>query len=435
MEQGNEGQRWRPQVWFVAAYALLLVLWIAVSEAVIDSVASTPAAAARYGLINEIGLVLLSAGLLYLFTRRALAITEAVRRDAAAHEVPLALLLEQLPVVIWTTDAELRITAVRGRYYPALGYHDDVVGMTMAERLGTDDPEFLPIRAHLDALAGKESRYSFEWHEITFDTVVTPLRAADESVVGCVGVVVDVSERVADERDREATLRRLERLNDEREALLRHLVSAEADERKRIAAGIHDDSIQVITAAGMALDLLAKRPLDPEATGLAARARANISQAIERLRSMVFELRPVELDDAGLAPAIGTLLEKAATESGFEFTLEDRTSRALPGPNRYVAYQVVQESIANIRKHARARRVEVNLSDWDTGVRITIRDDGSGFDPETAGRHHHYGLADIRERAKAVGGSSTVTSAPGEGTCVEILVPGDAKDRSETPGP
>ncbi|HYO61989.1 MAG TPA: ATP-binding protein, partial [Actinomycetota bacterium] len=338
---------------------------------------------------------------------------------------PLALLLEQLPVSIWTTDADLRITSLRGRDIPELRSTPEIVGMTMAERLGTSDPAFPPMKAHLDALEGRESRYTFDWQGVTFDTMVIPLRGEHGRVEGCMGVAVNVTERVESQREREETLRRLERLNVEREALLRHLVKAEEEERKRIASGIHDDSIQVITAAGMALDLLKNRLRDPEAVELAERARANVSHAIDRLRTMVFALRPSALDEAGLAPAIRLLLKKAALQLGFEFSLVDETRAALEPDKRYVVYQIVQESIANIRKHAAARNVDVRLSDEHGSLCVTVRDDGRGFDATGARDQLHFGLTDMRERAQAVGGTCTVTSAEGGGTVVEILIPAD----------
>lgn len=416
---------WRPGRRLVAAYCAFLVLWAVASDAVVASVAEDAPDTERYQLVNKIAFAVVSAALLYALIKQVEARLETARRDVAAHEGPLALLLEQLPVSIWTTDAELRITSLRGRDIPELGSTSEVVGMTMSERLGTSDPAFPPMKAHLDALDGKESRYTFEWQGVTFDTMVMPLRDEDGGVKGCMGVAVNVTERVASQREREETLRRLERLNVEREALLRHLVKAEEEERKRIASGIHDDSIQVITAAGMALDLLKNRLRDPQALELAERARANVSQAIERLRTMVFELRPIELDEAGLAPAIRLLLKRAALQLDFEFSLVDETTAALAPDERYVVYQIVQESIANIRKHADARKVEVRLAEIDGSLCVTIRDDGRGFDVTGPRDPLHFGLADMRERAQAVGGRCTVTSFEGGGTVVEILIPAD----------
>lgn len=434
MDSGRDSHGgWRLGRRLVAAYCAFLVLWAVVSEAVIASVAGD-ADAAGYQLVNKIGFAVVSGGLLYALINRVEARLETARRDVAAHEGPLALLLEQLPVSIWTTDAELRITSLRGRDIPELRSSPEIVGMTMADRLGTSDPDFPPMKAHLDALEGRESRYTFEWKEVTFDTMVTPLRDEDGGVAGCMGVAVNVTERVENQRERESTLRRLERLNVEREALLRHLVKAEEEERKRIASGIHDDSIQVITAAGMALDLLKNRLREPEALELVKRARGNVSQAIERLRTMVFELRPIELDEAGLAPAIRLLLKKAAVQRDIEFSLVDDTTAALEPDKRYVVYQIVQESIANIRKHADAHKVEVRLTEVAGALSVTVRDDGRGFDVAGSREPLHFGLADMRERAQAVGGSCTVSSVPGEGTVVEILVPADS-GRNDRPLP
>jgi signal transduction histidine kinase len=257
------------------------------------------------------------------------------------------------------------------------------------------------------------------------------LRDTAYHIVGCLGFGLDVTERVNSERERSQTLERLEKLNKERETLLGHLVRAEEAERKRIAEGIHDDSIQVMTSAGMEMDLLIDRLSEPDDVELARRSRDLVGDAIGRLRILVFRLRPLALDQAGLAVAARLLLKKATVETGLEFTLSDESTVPLGGEKLYVTYQIIQEAIANVRKHSGARRVDVTFRDGEDGLKVQVVDDGSGFDPATPLEHGHFGLTGMRERAAVLGGICTVTTS-NEGTSIELWVPWDDHRPAQT---
>lgn len=423
MEPVKKGNRsWQPSVRIVAAYVAFVTLWIVLSDTVVAAIASNAAEVTRFQTLKGVFFIIVSAGLLYLLIHRTIDSIRRSQREAAESQGPLDLALSQLPANIWTTDAELKLTTMRGnrdsrrRFDP-----NELLGKRVDELMG---PEAPMVEPHRQALEGKHGRYLQEVDGVKFACTVGPLRSADGEVIGCLGFSLDVTERVEAETERTAAVERLKRLNEEREILLRHLVKAEEEERKRIAAGIHDDSIQVMTSAGMALDLLANQLSDGEDRELALRARSLIADAIGRLRSLVFHLRPVELDETGLGPAVRLLLKKASIEAGFEFTLVDESSRPVAGDKVHVLYQIIQESIANIRKHSGAKHVDARMMDADDGVKVVVRDDGRGFDPaQVRGDHHHFGLTDMRERAQAIGGSCLLTSVPGSGTLVEISIP------------
>ena len=422
MEPVKNGNRsWQPSVRIVAVYVVFLSVWILGSDAMVAAIADSAKEVIRYQTLKGIFFIIVSSGLLYLLIHRTIESIRRSQREAAESQGTLDLALSQLPANIWTTDIELNLTTMRGnrdsrrRFDP-----DQLLGKRIDELMG---PEAPMVEPHRQALEGKHGHYLQEVDGVKFACTVGPLRSADGEVIGCVGFSLDVTERVDAETERTAAVERLKRLNEEREILLRHLVKAEEEERKRIAAGIHDDSIQVMTSAGMALDLLANQLDEGEDRELARRARSLIADAIGRLRSLVFHLRPVELDETGLAPAVRLLLKKASIEVGFEFTLVDESSRPVAGDKVHVLYQIIQESIANIRKHSDAKHVDVRLMDTDDGVKVVVRDDGRGFDPaQVRDNHHHFGLTDMRERAQAIGGSCLLTSSPGSGTLVEISI-------------
>jgi signal transduction histidine kinase len=218
----------------------------------------------------------------------------------------------------------------------------------------------------------------------------------------------------------------LRQLEEQRRELLARLVRAEEEERRRIAADIHDDPIQVITALGMRLDLLRRSLSDPEHLALVESARGTLEAAVAALRSMLFQLHPPALDREGLTPPLRALLDQLQEEAGLRVRLEARTAGEPPPEVRAVLYRIVQEALANVRKHARATSVSVLLEEREGGFGVRVEDDGEGFASGDMGPlPGHLGLPGMRERAELAGGWSRVNSAPGAGTTVEAWVPGE----------
>jgi signal transduction histidine kinase len=147
--------------------------------------------------------------------------------------------------------------------------------------------------------------------------------------------------------------------------------------------------------------------------------------SVGRLRQLVFELRPPLLDEAGLAPALGAYARRVGELGGFAVQVENHLRRELPAELRVIAYRIVQEALANVRGHARARRVVIRLEEADGGALARVSDDGVGFAAELAERRRspgHPGLISMREQA-AAGGWCRVASAPARGTTVELWLP------------
>ncbi|GAA4634899.1 sensor histidine kinase [Actinoallomurus vinaceus] len=194
-------------------------------------------------------------------------------------------------------------------------------------------------------------------------------------------------------------------------------------ERERMAAEIHDTLAQGFTSILMLLQAAdAYIGRDPESArrqvGLAARtARENLAEA----RALVAALPPAPLGGSSLDEAVGRLTERLREELGVaaDYTLTGERRRLSAGAE-VVLLRVAQESLANVRKHAKADRVEVGLAYAAESVRLEIRDDGVGFTP---GASHGFGLHGMRERVGQVGGSLDVRSEPGAGTAVVVEVP------------
>jgi signal transduction histidine kinase len=238
--------------------------------------------------------------------------------------------------------------------------------------------------------------------------------------VGC--IFTDVTERVFAERALAESERR-------RREVLAGMLQAEEDERSRIATELHDDTVQVMTAALLGLDRLsmtARRRGDADLESAVGAARATLEEATDRTRRLMFELRPAILHEQGLSAAVRVLADQTAREA-------DATAHVRCPGGRYgrtteeLVYRTVQEALANVRKHARPRTVSVTLEEADGRLTGEIRDDGRGFDMAEVSRRQsailHLGLDSLIERVRAAGGDAAIDSAPGAGTRVQFAVP------------
>ncbi len=190
------------------------------------------------------------------------------------------------------------------------------------------------------------------------------------------------------------------------------LEGAQEEERRRIAADIHDDPIQVMSAVDVRLQMLGASavPIDP---GQLLELQETVRLSIERLRSLVFELRPATLDREGLVAAIREYVRHTSQETGWTYSIEDELLEEPPPDLRASLYRIAQEAVTNVRKHAAASHVAVLVASTDGGVEVAIRDDGNGFDVAT--------LGDARP-ARA-----------GEGTNVECWLPLDDPEAAPLP--
>jgi signal transduction histidine kinase len=212
-----------------------------------------------------------------------------------------------------------------------------------------------------------------------------------------------------------------------RRRLASMLIAAQEAERRRISEDIHDDTLQVMGAVQLRLEMLLAEIAEPGLREEVGQLAEIVAAATSRLRKLTFDLRPPMLNEHGLAETLRSSLRELAQDHGVAWELEDRLA-AEPGDEpRAVLFRIAQEALANVRKHAGATRVRIGLHAVDGGVLLVIRDDGSGV-PGAAGAAAdpvpgHLGLQTMRERAELAGGSFSVSSREGAGTWVEAWLP------------
>jgi signal transduction histidine kinase len=212
----------------------------------------------------------------------------------------------------------------------------------------------------------------------------------------------------------------------ERRRLVARVVRASEEERARIAADIHDDTVQAMTAVGLRLGLLRRRLGETPQLEALDDLEESVRSSISRLRNLIFELRPPELDREGLASAVRHRLQQLSEELGLAYELEAELQREPEAETRTIAYRIVQEALTNTRKHAGATRVQIVFDTRGVGLFGSVRDDGSGFSMEQLAdrrRLGHLGVVAMRERAEVAGGWLRIESAPGAGTHVEFWIP------------
>jgi NarL family two-component system sensor histidine kinase LiaS len=195
---------------------------------------------------------------------------------------------------------------------------------------------------------------------------------------------------------------------------------ATLEERNRLARDLHDSVKQQVFATTMTLgtaETLWER--DPEAAReKVAQALALCRQAQQELSGLIHELRPVVLEDKGLASALREYVARWSRQTGIEANVVVQGERTLAPELEQALFRVVQEALANAAKHSEARHVGVTLSNPQDAVLLEVMDDGCGFVPPPAGQG--MGLRSMRERVQALGGDLRVDTAPGQGTRVTV---------------
>ncbi len=216
--------------------------------------------------------------------------------------------------------------------------------------------------------------------------------------------------------------------------LIRKLITAQEEERRKVSYEVHDGLAQTAAGAHQLLQAFARQhpPDSDKGRKDLARVLELVQQTVGEARYVIADLRPTALDDLGLAAAVRLQVEKIrnlGSEVDYEEALGDER---LPAEVETALFRVAQEALTNVHKHAPSARVKITLQRLTNCVRLNVRDWGPGFDPEKAtdggGPGERLGLSSMRERVALLGGHLEVYSRPGEGTEVVAEIPTVQKD-------
>lgn len=223
----------------------------------------------------------------------------------------------------------------------------------------------------------------------------------------------------------------------ERSQLADELLDVQEDERRRIAADIHDDTIQTVAACGMSAQLLRSRLPDPDAIDQLDQLSSRLSAATVRLRRLTFDLDPAA-NGLALAEGLERYVRGALDGAAVQLMVAADVDDELQGPVRQVVYRNVREAALNAVSHGHATRVDVRVAVDGDGLRVDVVDDGGGFDAGGRGPVGHQGVRTMRHRAEALGGWFDLSSRIGHSTRVTFWVPLAASpgpfENSTTPG-
>ncbi len=194
------------------------------------------------------------------------------------------------------------------------------------------------------------------------------------------------------------------------------------NEAKRIAHALHDEAGQLLASVHFAIAEMADE-LPPQSRARLQEVKALLNKIETELRNLSHELRPIILDRLGLLPALQFLAESVTRRAGIPITVRGGEPGRLPPVVEITLYRIVQEALNNVLKHARASSASIELAVEPERVSCTIRDNGVGFAAERIQHSDGLGLAGIRERLNALGGSLHFASRPKRGTALRAEVP------------
>lgn len=256
--------------------------------------------------------------------------------------------------------------------------------------------------------------------------------------VRVIGAMLDLTQRKADEKKLKNLNETLEQRVATRTAslityqqrlrsLAAELTLSEQRERRRLSQVLHDHLQQLLVAALMRVGMVQRRTTDNQATGTLKQVADLLNESIDAARSLTIELSPPMLYERGLVPALDLLRRKDLEKYGLKIELHaDPAAEPAAEDIRVLLFQATRELLFNIVKHAGVDTATITLQRIDDRVRLTVADEGAGFDPDRLGQGQPaggFGLFSMRERLQMLGGAFTVDSAPGRGTRITLEAP------------
>lgn len=346
---------------------------------------------------------------------------------AALLERPLALPAVNGTALYLREEQVVRLARGAGRCAEWPAAPAEELAASLARAMSTGRPQVAT------QLVGQGSEHLYEavlpvfrGDEVSGALVLTgnardPFAALDERFLVTLGQQVGAGLANAD------LTRRLQLRTVELARLSARMLEQHEEERRRLSRELHDETAQVFSAVKMELGVL-REGAAPEVAGRIDHALSLVDTGIRGIRSVVHSLRPSLLDDLGLLPALRSLVTEFRERSGLDVRLEaPATLTPLSKETELALFRALQEALANVARHAAARSVAVQIEQRDGRLRLRVEDDGrglpAGVTPGTIERAGHMGIAGMRERIGALGGTVAVEAPAGQGVRLLVTLP------------
>jgi PAS domain S-box-containing protein len=336
-------------------------------------------------------------------------------------------ILDSLPFYVLLVDADHHIIDANQATYKQLGVkREEIIGQYCPAVIHDMDHPFsgCPLEEAVEKNRAVERELFDEKTKRWFVSSMYPTRAFTEQGKRVyLHVVFDVTDRRLAQEQLKASHEQLRRLS-------AHLESVREEEKNKIARDLHDSTSQVLASLHMYLEAAIETlPAGSDKSKELLRKAQTLSTTIlDDIHRLIYELRPFVIDELGLEAAIHSMLENYLkfTSLKVHFTTSGQTTRLSP-QLEIMLFRVIQEAFNNIVKHANARNAYLKLQYKKKSIKISIRDDGIGFNVQETRRPkipiQGLGLISMKERIELVNGSLVINSSPGSGTKIIIEVP------------
>jgi two-component system sensor histidine kinase UhpB len=357
----------------------------------------------------------------------ALEINERKRAEKSLKQKNLELnsLINNIPDMAWLKDADSNYIIVNEAFGSVVGKDPEYLvnktcdvcfGRNQAKKFKQDDQKVIKSKKQIII---EESLTDSKKNKLLLESIISPIFSKSGNIAGTVGIARNITERKKIEQQLENSEKKLRDLT-------RHLQNIIEQERANIAREMHDELGQLITA--MKMDIVwMKNQLPEEQKNLVEKLQsmADLTDTtINTVKRMSAELRPGVLDDLGLIAAMEWHINDFQKRTGIQCNWNFESGDIIVDEDRTTAvYRILQESLTNIVRHARASRVRIDLKKVENTIRLRITDNGIGITPEKISDPGSYGLIGINERTISFGGEMKITGKKGKGTTVLITIP------------
>ena len=385
--------------------------------------------AVRRRLLVHAGRLDAPGALRVLVTHEDTAINHWTSEAERKHEERLRLLLEMTNILPWEAEVETgRFTYVGEQAVRMLGYPTELwygpdfwrshIHPEDRERVAADHRKYSKARDSYELEYRMTAR---DGRVVWLQDMVSVIREGG-SPTTVRGFLIDITER---KRTEEALV-----------SLSGRLINAQEDERKRIARELHDDLNQRMALLSIELEQLGQRIKKPRGLrSLVHNLQTKAKEISAEIHRLSYRLHPSKLDHLGLAAAVTSLCEELSEGRGLKIEFQQKGfPAAVPKDVSLCVFRIAQESLRNCVKHSGARRARVLLEKAEASLRLSVSDDGCGFDTESGAMKKGLGFTSIRERLRLVGGDALIYSRPAAGTRIVVSVPlagGDAVEGNE----